>query len=146
MCSLLSRYDLCIRLRHPEIARIWKVIFSFFLISKWFQSDSGISQKVILEVGVQSQSDFKVIWHKVPKVISKVILNVVSKWFQLQNGAKLLPDDIFLKNSSKKWFWKWFQSDLSCKNVQNCFQRRCSCQIHPKSDFKVILKVLSKWF
>ena len=101
------------------------------------------------------KSDFKVILvaKNGAKLLPEEIFRQKSskQWFQsdfdtdfqvillAKNGAKLLPDGIFREKSSKKWFQSDFDSD-------NCFQRKISGKSPPKSDFKVILTVISKWF
>ena len=76
---------------------------------------------------------------------------MILKWFQsdfsYKNWAKQLPEEIFLENFSKKWFQSDFDSNFKMQKMeQNSFQKRFSWKISPKSDFKVILKAISKLF
>ena len=113
------------------------------VIWKWFWSDF----KLIL-VAKMEQNSFQRIfsWKNHPKSDFKVILTWFQSDFSCKNGAKQLPEEIFLENSSKKWFQSDFESDfkviLVARMEQNSFQRRFSWKSHPKSDLKVILK----WF
>ena len=134
-------------------ARIWPKT----AVSQW-------SQKALLIAGeeaaewpkfgskIASKGDFP------GKVFQKVISKWFWKWFQndfnCKNGAKLLPEEIFREKSSKKWFQidlKDFESDFklifNCKNgAKNASTANLPGKVFPKSDVKVILKMVSTWF
>ena len=143
--------------RHFPGKLLQKVMSKWFW--KWFQIVCENDFKVILVAKMEQncfQSRFS--WKITPKSDFKVILKVISmwfwKWFQndfsCKNGAKLLPVEIFLENYSQKWFQSDFENDFKvisiAKMKQNWCQTTFSWKIPPKSDFKVILKVISKWF
>ena len=87
-----------------------------------------------------------------PKSDFKVILKVISKWFQsdfsCKIGAKLLPEEIFREKSIKKWFQYYFETGfkmiLIAKMEQNCLQSKISWKIRFLK--KMISKLFYQWF
>ena len=109
-----------------KIPYMFSQIFLEIFPKKWFQSDLNSNFRMQKWSKTASRRDFP------GKFLQKVISKWFWKWFQSDfsctNGAKQLPEEIFLENFSKKWFQSDFESDfkviLVARMEQNSFQKR----------------------